>query len=118
MNGWAEGHTFTVEVMPGMWVPHSAETAADLMGWPVEQVREVFGETVLVRQTFGGLEFGRPDPAPDSAETRAEVEDIIRQGMISPREQDRLFSGPPTGTVDPDQLRRDLTAARDGAWSA
>lgn len=118
MNGWAKGDPFTVEVMPGMWVPRSAETAVDLLGWPLKQVREVFGDTVLVRQTLNGLEFGRPDPAPDSPETRAEVEEIIRQGIISAREQHRLFSGPAAGATDPDQLRRDLIAARDGAWSA
>lgn len=118
MNGWNEGVSFTVKVMPGAWVPHSAELAVDLLGWPIEQVREVFGETVLVRQTFGGLEFGRPDPAPDSDEVRAEVAEIIGQGIISPTEQTRWARGPAPRLPDPDQLRRDLIAARDRVWSA
>lgn len=116
MNGWSDGDSFTVKVMPDVWVPYSAELAVDLIGWPVEQVRDVFGETILVRQTFGGLEFGRPDPAPDSDEVRAEVAEIIEQGIISPAEQTRWVRGP--APCLPDQLRRDLIAVRDGAWSA
>lgn len=116
MNGWREDIPLTVKVMPDVWVPYSAELAVDLLGWPVEQVRDVFGDTVLVRQTLTGLEFGRPDPAPDSPETRDEVNKIIEQGIISPREQHYLFGGTPR-LPDPDQLRRDLIAARDGVWS-
>lgn len=112
MNGWAKDTLEAVRVFPGAWVPYSAEMAVDLLGWPVRQVREVFGDTVLVRQTFSGLEFGRPEPAPDSAEARDEVTEIIEQGIITTAEQTRLFC-PPTRLPDPDQLRRDLIAARD-----
>jgi hypothetical protein len=77
VNGWAKGDPLTVKVMPDMWVPYFAEMAVDLIGWPVEQVREVFGETVLVRQALNGLEFGRPEPAPNSDEVRTEVTELI-----------------------------------------
>lgn len=117
MSGWGEGNSFTVRVMPGAWVPHSAELAVDLLGWPIEQVREVFGETVLARQTFGGLEFGRPDPAPDSDEVRAEVAEIIERGIVGPAEQTRWARSAVPCLPNPDQMRRDLIAARDGAWS-
>jgi hypothetical protein len=119
VSGWAKGDPFTVRLMSGAWVPYSAEMAVDLLDWPVGQVREVFGDTVLVRQTFGGLEFGRPEPAPDSVEVRDEVTEIIEQGIISAREQHRMFGGPPR-PPDPDQLRRDLIAARDwdGSYSS
>lgn len=112
MNGWAKPDPFTVRVIPSVWTPYSPEQAVDLIGWPVEQVREVFGDTVLVRRWLSRLEFGRPDPAPDSAEVRDEVNEIIGQGIISPAEQHHLFCPPPR-LPDPDQLRRDLIAARD-----
>lgn len=119
MNSWAKGDQFTVRVMPSTWTPYSPEQAVDLLGWPVEQVREVFGDTVLVRRWLSRLEFGRPDPAPDSAEVRDEVTEIIERGVTSPREQHRLFRPPPR-QPDPDQLRRDLIAARDwdGTYSS
>lgn len=58
------------------WTPYSAELAAEFLGWPVEEVRAEYGATVLIRPTLSGYEFGRPAPAPDSAEVRAEVTEI------------------------------------------
>jgi hypothetical protein len=117
VNGWAKGGPLTAQMVTNAWVPYSAEMAVDLIGWPVEQVREVFGDTVLVRQTLGGLEFGRPDPAPDSREVRDEVNEIIERGIVSTSEfANRFFPAP--FTPDAGQLLRDLIAARDGAWSA
>lgn len=118
MNGWPKDTLVPVRVFPGTWVPYSPEMAAPLLDWPVEQVREVFGDTVLARQTLEGLEFGRPDPAPDSPEVRADVTEIIERGVISSREQTGLLHDPVPRFPDPEQLRRDLFAARDGAWSA
>lgn len=112
MNGWSKGDPFTVRVIPSTWTPYVPEAVVDLIGWPVEQVREVFGDTVLVRRWLSRLEFGRPEPSPDSVEVRDEVAEIIERGIISPAEQHRLFCGSPP-VSDPDQLRRDLIAARD-----
>lgn len=113
MHGWPKDGTIHVQVMPGMWVPYCAEMAVDLIGWPLDQVREVFGDTVLVRQALNGLEFGRPEPAPDSAEVLDEVTEIIEGAS----EQADWFHPAPF-TPDAGQLLRDLIAARDGAWSA
>lgn len=115
-RGWPKGDPLTAQMVTDAWVPYSAEMAVDLLGWPLKQVRDVFGQTVLVRPTLNGLEFGRPDPAPDSDEVRDEVTEIIERGIVSDREQaDRFF--PPPFTPDAGQLLRDLIAARDGAWS-
>lgn len=65
----------------------------DFLGWPIDQVREVFGETVLIRHALNGHEFGRPDPAPDSDEVRDEVTSILTRARLEPPRQ-ITFNGP------------------------
>lgn len=73
---WAE-EPLTVEIVKGAWTPFSADVATEHLGWPVERVREEFGDTVLIRFTGTGFECRRPDPAPDSPEIKAEVGRIL-----------------------------------------
>jgi hypothetical protein len=89
MNGWAKDEHAAVEDLAlvlgdqtitvkeyAYWVPYSPEFVAEWTGWTdltAEQIREQFGDVVLVRQGLSGVELrrGRPDPAQVHAEVTA-----------------------------------------------
>ncbi|MFG2001702.1 hypothetical protein ACGFNU_21380 [Spirillospora sp. NPDC048911] len=76
--------TNNARVLAGPWCPYPADLAVDYLGWPVERVRQEFGDTVLIRRTLNGYEFRRPDPAPDSAEVREQVTATIAAARNQP----------------------------------
>lgn len=63
-----------VKVMPGVWVPYAAELVAEETGQPVEEIRRLYGDTVLVRPGLTQPELRPGGPGP----TLAEVEDARR----------------------------------------
>lgn len=95
MNGWAKGDPLAAQVFPGVWRRLPADLAAELLGRPLDDLVEEFGETVLIRRTLDGFEVRKPPPAPDSPEVRAEVTEIIAKARRKQTEAilDRMRRG-------------------------
>jgi hypothetical protein len=65
------------------WVPYSPELVVDMTGLPVEEIRDRYGDTVLVRMGLNGpLELKRGGVEPSPAEVR-ETAAILRQATAS-----------------------------------